>query len=256
MILIDSSTGSKELVRYRPLNNDKISCLYNLRYGDVAFLGNGAERDLTIGIEVKNIPDVVKGLQDGRLGAQLSRMAVHYDVSYLLLYGAYVCGEDDRLLYRCRDGESLHAQGKTGYLYVESALLDIADAGIVVKTVTDIEQAALWIAACARQWSKPWLERGVRFSGFDCSSRAALKHKLRRAGILDKDEYRRACVAHALPGLGVDKAVEAALYFDSLQSMFAAEPADWQRVKGIGKTVAHSVVDFIRRRRKKSEKRA
>jgi len=105
MILIDHSTGSKDLINYPPLNDPATACKVNLSISsdtkssvDVAFSGQGPEGKLMIGIEFKSLSDLLSSIEDGRLPAtQLRAMKEEYQICYLLFYGEYRCGPDGYL---------------------------------------------------------------------------------------------------------------------------------------------------------------
>lgn len=105
MILIDSSLGSRDLIKYPPLDNPSLACLANLSVSegtkssaDVCFPGNGPDGKLMIGIEFKEISELLSSIHSGRFQAtQIETMTQEYQVCYLVTYGEYRCGDEGYL---------------------------------------------------------------------------------------------------------------------------------------------------------------
>lgn len=102
MILIDSAAGSKELIKYPPLDNPSIACLSNLAVSsdtkssaDVCFAGNGPEgKKIVVGIELKSLSDLLASTDNGRLqDTQIPALISEYDVCWIVYYGEYRCNE-------------------------------------------------------------------------------------------------------------------------------------------------------------------
>src|SRR3990167_2655277 len=84
MFYIDPRAGSSKLIERFPGECEEMM----LPAGDIAFFGNGPDGDWWIGIEYKQIEDVVCCIKSGRFtGTQLPEMMRTYDASFLLIEG-------------------------------------------------------------------------------------------------------------------------------------------------------------------------
>lgn len=294
MILIDSSTGSRELVRYPPLDKRSFASLTSLSVSsdtkssaDVCFSGNGPDGKLSIGIEFKSLSDLLSSLYTGRIQTtQVGALVSEYQICYLLTYGEYRCSPEgyletpdpgsytkfDKLSDRVKafywyvrgipyqgpfeSREQAIADYRTNsrrwapysfiggkpmvFGYLESALLSLSRSGIQHKHFARIEDCAQWIGCCYRSWSKPWDEHKL-FRTFDKSS------EIRQRAVpgIDANTKLRMSIAKELPGIGYERALEAARHFDSVQDMLNASVGDWLKVPGIGKTLAKAIVAAV-----------
>lgn len=294
MILIDSSTGSRELVKYPPLDKPTFACLTSLSVSsdtkssaDVCFSGNGPDGKLSIGIEFKSLSDLLSSLYNGRIQTtQVGALVSEYQVCYLLTYGEYRCSPEghleipdpvsytkyDKLTDRIKafywyvrgipyqgpfeSREQAIADHRTNsrqwmpytfiggkpmvFGYLESAILSLSRAGIQHKHFTRIEDCAQWIGVCYRSWSKPWDEHKL-FRTFDKST------EIRQRAVpgIDADTKLKMSIAKELPGIGYERALEAARHFDTARDMLNAEVGDWLKVPGIGKTLAKAIVAAV-----------
>lgn len=269
MILIDSSTGSKDLVRYPPLNDPSIACLTSLAVSsdskssvDVCFTGNGPDGPLTIGIEFKSLSDLLSSIYSGRFQATQSQsMTSEYQICWLLYYGGYRCDPDGYLEtpYVNRYGKECWSQytfvgnKPMPYGYLESSLLTYSAVGIQSKHVycgtgkveieSAIQQCANWISCLYRWWQKPW-DKHKSLRTFDKSSDKSL-------AMPHLDPVSRDILSHAkeLPGMGFERGLAAAKHFSSVWEMFNADVSEWVKIDGIGKVIARSAVETIRRQK-------
>ena len=232
MILIDDREGSRDL-------RVAGSTMVRLGSGDVAFSGNGPAGTVSVGIEVKKLPDLVSSINTGRLlGTQAPAMVGEYDVRWLLIIGMYSRAND--AVCDLSNPPKMFRLGNRMVLYdyIESALMTLISSGFSVKTVKNKSEANRWIELLYRWWSKPW-DHHRGFSTFDESASIA--------GLNVKpDVLLRAKVASRLPGLGYKRAMAAAKHFDSILDMMNADRREWEKVEGVGRGVSKSVVDAIR----------
>jgi len=145
-VLIDPASGSKELLKYPPLNNPEFAEPCSLAFSretggdadspaetssaaDVCILGCGpGNSSRMIGIEVKSIAELCQALDTGRLQhSQLPTMRGVYDVCYLVYYGVYRRGEKRPIRFATstmfqRPGKGTGTEGMDDSLevYVES----------------------------------------------------------------------------------------------------------------------------------------
>lgn len=241
MILVDDRAGSRDLMRYAPLN--EIGELCRLDSADVCFHGNGPQGGVLVGVEVKSVWDLLSSANTGRLQAtQLPAMLREYDVSWLLYYGEYRPSPRDHGLQVMRKGKwTSFVLGKRAvpYGYLEALLIDITALGVRIKQVRDAREASAWLGVAFRWWSKPWTQhRGMRT--FDNSREVSLM-----PGMSD-DTLLRARVAAQLPAVGFERAVAAATHFGSVREMVTAEVREWEKVPGIGRVIAKAIVEAVK----------
>jgi hypothetical protein len=252
MILIDQSTGSKDLINYPPLDDPCLACLTSLSFSDstksaadICFTGNGPHGKLSIGIEFKSLADLISSSNDGRLqSTQIPSMLESYDLSYLLYYGLYRCNPSGIL-------ETFHKSKWTPYTfignkplpygYLESFLLTVQAIGINIKHVSTIDQCAQWVGCLYRWWSKPWAKH-KSMRTFDKSS--SMSPSLVPG--LSPHTKQMIETAKSYPGLGFERALAAAQYFPSIEVMTNASVSEWENVPGVGRVVAKAVHSAIR----------
>jgi ERCC4-type nuclease len=239
-LLVDDRAGSRELVRYEPVKS--LGELTRLDSADVALAGNGPDGAVLIGVEVKSVWDLVSSANTGRLQAtQVPAMLEEYDVSWLLTHGGYRAANDGRLMIYSGNRWRGFKLGKrpVPYGYVEALLLDLAAMSIHIKHAGSVNEAAQWLGVLHRWWNKPWdKHRGMRT--LDKS------HDVGLMPHMTAEQQLRAKVAAQLPGVGFERAIAAARYFDSVLAMVNAHPAEWERVEGIGKVIAKAVAEAVR----------
>lgn len=257
MILIDSSAGSRDLIKYPPLDDPSIACLSNLSISDdtkssvdICFAGNGPNGKLTIGVEFKKLTELLSSIFSGRIqDTQIPAMKAEYDVCWLLYCGPYRCGDDDYLEIpqRTRTGLQWRQYDLIGnrpmkFGFLESSLLSYHEAGVYHKHVYDMSQAAKWIGCLYRWWSKPYSSH-KSFRLFDRSS------DLRRPAIMPGvDKVTRSIMdfADRIPGIDYERASRIASHFSSVIEMINADEKEWMKIDGIGKTLARVAVNTFR----------
>lgn len=239
---VDDRAGSERLLRIEPVASLAVSC--RLDAGDVMIVGNGPnDTNPLVGVEVKSIFDLISSINTGRFQAtQLPGLRATYDEAWLLYYGPYRLGENGSLQVRRGGAWRGYRLGirPVPYGYLEGLLCDLAWEGLNIKHVYDEREAAAWLGVLYRWWSKPWgRHKGLRT--FDRSREVSLMPHM------DADIKYRACVAKEFPGVGIDKAVAAALHFASVADMINADTREWEKVDGIGRVLARAIVDANRR---------
>jgi len=245
VILIDDRAGSRDLITHHPLDNGDIATLARLDSGDVCIVGNGPNgRPRTVGVELKSLADLMASANNGRLQAtQAARMLDDYDSPWLLYYGEYRCGPRGVLQTRRRDRWETAKIGKreVPWIYIEGLMLTLAATGFSTKHVADVSEAALWIGALHRWWSKDWTEhRGMRT--FDRS------RELGTVGDYTADTMMRARMIAAIPGIGFERGMAAAEYFKSVPDMMSATVTEWALVPGIGKVLGGAIRAALHRK--------
>lgn len=308
VLLIDSREGSYPLAFHEPIRSilepcaaipstngkpaishpEKCSCrgtaraLSTLPSGDVAICGNGPSSALMVGVEVKEISELVSSLETGRAQSQIRAMSQDYDVRHLLTYGPYRCSPDDgrslevwkpAIPKRRRAGWYTLNHGRRGpvlYSYLRNWLVSpvsLCAYGFMYWHVDTIEDVCSWIGALYHSWQKPWsahksMKTRDRSSGSDARfKKDAREGRFQRATFdslpLDKDLKQRLDCAEVLPSLGYERALAAAKHFSSPYEMYNAEEREWAEIKvestggkgkarRLGPVTAQSVVKAIR----------
>src|SRR5215471_7722117 len=119
MILIDERVGSKELLPYfKPFDVEAEIC--RLGFADAAFVGNGPDGIISIGIERKVLGDLLASMRAERLaGHQLDGLLENYQVNYLIVEGICRPGRNGELeQIRGNDWRAIYI-GRTPMLYRE-----------------------------------------------------------------------------------------------------------------------------------------
>jgi hypothetical protein len=254
VLYVDSRAGSKDLVRYPPI--DKLGELTTLNSADVQFIGNGpGDEPYLIGVEVKSVGDLLGSAATGRLQAddgQLARMAAEYNCWWLCVYGDVACGQRGQLQIRGKWGKYFdHKVGNNPvkYGYLDALVIELAVRGVKVVRLPSangewpLAETAQWLGVLYAWWQKEWHEHKL-VRAFNKANDIPMTPGL------PSDVYYRAGVASKLlpgrGGIGYERAVAAAQHFSSVIEMVGADAREWQRVPGIGKTLARAVVDAVK----------
>lgn len=208
-----------------------------LKYADAAFVGTGPTgRPVQIGVEVKQLSDVLKCIVDGRFsGHQLPGLLRSYYRVYLVIEGIYKADE--------RSGVLMHRRG-SGWREVRLGprrfmasdlenwlLTHELKAGIAVRNCSNMRQVAQFIYTLYRWWDK----------GYDNHHSHEAIH-VEGGSIAKSSRFRT--LAAALPGIGVRRSAVVEKHFKIPRLMANATEEDWQEVDGIGKKTAVSLVKF------------
>jgi ERCC4-type nuclease len=227
---------------------------------DVLIVGNGpANRSLLIAVELKDIRDLLSSARTGRLQSategQLPAMLADYDQSWLCWYGAVRWGEDGNLETpvgkgpggQCLWGPFTHNGSRDGKAvtndYLDGLLLAVAAMGVLVHRVHNERQAARWLGALHRYWTKGYEEHGFTRT-FNQAPRFPQTVQIEGLtnGEAQKVLARARRVFDRYPGLGMERALAAARHFASVREMANADEKEWMKVPGIGKVLAPQIV--------------
>lgn len=152
--------------------------LSTLPSGDVAFIGNGSSSDISIGVEIKEITELLSSLISGRLqDTQMRGMINDYDSGHrwILSYGRYRPSPVDGMIQTYKEGHSTRRAGwytfkiktkdKSGKLIEKTVPYGFLEAfkccsakehGFDFVRVEDIIEAAQWIGVLYRTWTRPY----------------------------------------------------------------------------------------------------
>jgi len=237
MILVDKRVGSGDLINHFP---NKSASLTTLEFGDCAFLGNGpGGAPVRVGIEVKALGDAAASIRSGRFaGHQLPGLVASYDKVYVILEGMYRPGSEGELETYRRGQWVTGEWGQTAWMYNELDgwinTISIV-AGVTVKRTMTRKETAAVIYGLYHWWTSKSFEKHRSHVGFDESGRTTL---------FKPSLVRR--VAAELPLIGWERSSDVADTFSSVLAMVLADEKDWQKIKGIGKTIARRVTAAIR----------
>lgn len=234
-LLLDPRVGSRDLsIQFLKLQHPFE--MQELEFGDVAFTGYGPNGLTPIGIERKNIRDLVQSLTSNRLvGHQLPGLVRSYDFRWLIVEGAWRAND-----YGCvevpRGGgwEQVQPQIKAESLVAWLISLQMFG-GLVVWQTHSAYDTARSIAAMHQWWAKPWDEH---------RSHVALYHRTDLALFTKPTLLRR--WAAELPNVGVEKSKLVEQQFASPYALATAGVESWLSIKGIGKLTAQSIIREIR----------
>jgi hypothetical protein len=272
-ILIDPSSGSKDLINHPPLDTIAELCPLNFSddtrsSADVCVYGNGPEGEIKIGIEVKKINELLESIRNGRLAATQAPALRHsYNRRWLAFYEAYRRDPKTNRLqvkqwskktkkfewddYRFEGGDDPIPIG-----YLEAFLLDLHEIGIEHKHFFNVQEVANWIGIVHRHYAKQWSEHGG-LKVFDESGKSPRAERETEDGngllpCLDADTADRAYHIKRVPGFGYERAVAAAKHFRSVRALIEASEEEWREVEmvsrksgkkiGIGPVLAKAAV--------------
>ena len=260
IVLIDTSVGSRDLIHYPPF--DECGEHAKLNSGDVCFVGNGPTGLVTVGVELKELNELITSTDNNRLqGTQLPRMLDEYNEVWLLYYGVYRASPVGNQLQLRYGGQwRNHYVGKRAvpYVYLEGFLLALTAIGVNVKHVATKAEAAAWLAELVRWRTKPW-GKHKSLRGFDQSrtiTRARESAEVKASGrstlmpILDERTKMRARTAMAWPALGYERALAAARQW-TIKQMATATAEEWaaltttDRVTGAKKRLGKAAGEAI-----------
>lgn len=233
LLTIDSREPNGELI-------DGLTNPHRIRlmtYGDFSFWGYGPgdeERAHHIGIERKEINDLLGSISSGRLGGhQAPGMAKNFDVAYLLIEGEW---------WYDYKGDARKGKGLLGYgrqtwnaKAIEGFLNSMTVLhGLRVVRSRNAKQSAVVIDALRHWWGKPFEEHRSAGAIVETSVGDG-KHM----SFAKPSEFVK-CVAQ-LKGVGADRAKKLEGRFKTIAELVEAEPGEIREVEGFGKTMAESV---------------
>jgi ERCC4-type nuclease len=246
MVLVDNRIGSKDLIPH--LEHWQIPCqLSTLEYGDAAFVGCGPTEDggMLIGVEIKAVSDALQCMDDGRFaGHQLPGLVQTYGRVWLVVEGAYSVQQSSARLTMVRQGARSklagHGDRKHNYSGLTNWLTTMEECGGVrVRQTVNRAETAAFIGCLYHWWSKPYDRHHAH---------QAIHKSAQPSGmVLTKPSLLRR-IASELPGIGWTRSGAVAQHFQTVERMMAASELEWMEVEGVGKTVAKSVFESLRKK--------
>lgn len=223
MILVDTSTGSNELVAPLeklglPVKSKKMD------FGDLVFYGRGEGGEpLKIGIEYKKLGELCQSLQSKRFqGHQLLGMTAGFDRRYLLIEGDFHHTDAGAVIH-FRGRGMKRVLGAPNAVVLEQELLNIATRGGCVVVQRGTRRDCLrWVLAAYRYWTDKDLD--------EHKSHLAMYAPDLDKGLLTPPTDFRKALNVMLPGIGftTSKTVE-----DAVGGTATALRVKMQRVLGM-----------------------
>lgn len=250
MVLVDNRIGSKDLIPH--LEHWQIPCqLSTLEFGDAAFCGSGPDGGLLIGVEIKAVGDALLCMDDGRFaGHQLPGLVQTYARVWLVVEGAYSVQQSSARLTMVRSGKRSKLAGygerKHNYSGLTNWLTTMEECGGVrVRQTVNRAETAAFIGCLYHWWSKPY-DRHRSHLALHKQHKFPVKTNQPAGTFLVKPSLLRR-IASELPGIGWTRSGAVAQHFQTVERMMEATVQEWMEVDGVGKTVAQSVYESLRK---------
>lgn len=234
-VLVDPRVGSGDLVPALKALGCPVDS-QPLDFADCAFVGNGKDGPVAVGIELKKLSDILACVSTGRFsGHQLPGLVQTYTEIYLVIEGHYRPNPQDGVLEERwgKDWKPVNL-GNRQWMYrdFENFLTTIeVRGGVRLRRVRDRQETARVVAGLYKWWTED----------FDQHTSHIAINRSRDTALLVKPSLRFQ-IASVLPGLGMMKAGMAAGHFPSTMQMINAGVKEWVSLPGIGKTIAERIV--------------
>lgn len=237
-----------ELRRYMSAYDVQVE-VTRLEYGDAYWEGRGQRGPVSVGVERKYITDFISSMRDRRLtGHQLRGMSEAYDYHYLIIEG----------LWRPHPSGCIEVMNggvgwkpvytknySVGYREVDGYIsgLELRRNVIVCRTWTMQETAALLVSRYLN-WQKEWEQHKSHENLY--APPPTVTRSRGRARLYTSTPSPAALVAAQLPGID-SKAWDVASHFKTVDRLVNASEREWQEIKGVGKTTARQVWQWLRK---------
>jgi len=242
MIYLDDRAGSKELYPHLPKSRTE---LCRLDFGDIFFSGKGPDGVIDVGIEYKKIPDLVDCMQTGRFAAhQLPGMAKVYDVVYLLIEGRFKSRYDGILQWYHTEKKKWHCpfggakrRPTTEHEFLSWITTMETQGQCRLRWSNDLQQSARIINSLFRWWQKEY----SKHKSLNVFHDTGPKH----ASLFNPIPLSRKIVSQ-IEGVGWEKSKALADAFPTVFDLAIADEKELQKVNGVGKKLAQSIMKQIR----------
>lgn len=202
--------------------------------GDLMFVGNGPEGEVSVGVEFKKIRDLLSSLRSSRLqGHQLLKLQ-EYDFRYLLVEGEWRHNESGLVTLRGSYGKWNPAPGRFSASELDKTLIGLPlRAGVNVWPTATRRDTIRWIQSLYRNFTdKAW---------DDHSSHTGIH---RPASLVPLSGFRQAVTA--FPRIGIKTSLTVEKHFKgSLRRAVAARSKEWAKIEGIGRDSAEKIDSFL-----------
>jgi len=245
VILIDPSEGSAPLLDYvlsfpghPPVQHEP------LKYGDVAFTGNGPNGFMLIGLEVKSVSDCVACIESQRLtGHQLPGMKATYDATYLVVCGEWRAHQDTGMLQIKIDKGNgpfwwtYKTGNRTWSHYEFMAWLTMVELGWGIRTrmYACMKDVARGIIEMYRVTQKDWEDHKTINPFY--------------LGPTHNTPFTKPSLvewtAAGVDGIGPAKAREIGKRFHTVSGMVESKLVHWKGIDGVGKQTAVKIIHAL-----------
>lgn len=212
--------------------------LGRLRFGDVAFPGQGPEGPVKVGMELKTLEGLLTDRVTGRfVGHQVPGMQAEYQYRYLIVEGPVRPGRDGLMEVPLGPGRWAAPPSAMMYLDYLRYLSSIrVQGGFMVESTGNKLDTAYTIAATYGWWQQPW-EAHRSLKAFSQVTPGVV--------LLSEPSLLRLW-AKELPKVGWERSEAVERKFRSPLAMAQASVEDWQSVPGIGEGISWLVWRAIR----------
>jgi ERCC4-type nuclease len=215
-------------------------------FGDAAFVGNGPEGPVTIGIELKTTQDLANSMQTGRLaGHQIPGLLESYRHVWLIVEGISRRGKSGVLEVPRGNGWQQFYLGQRPLFWadVEKFLTTLeVQGGVHVRRTRTSAESAQAIALLHDWWSKEWADHKGLKVDYQPPTPIAMRQR-------DDVEEAIFQMVRGLPGIGYDRASAIAKAFESPEDLWMAGESVWEDIPGIGKGTAKKIVALLHARK-------
>lgn len=235
MILVDDRIGSADLMGH--LRHWHLPCeMTRLEYGDAAFVGNGPNGPIPIGVEIKTVHDALACMSDGRFsGRQLPGLVATYERVWLFVEGWYKPDFSTGLLLRAGEHRRELSLGHRRFMYrdLDNWLTTMEVFGnLRVRRTGDRVETARGLADLYGWWTaKAFAEH---------KSHLAVHEERPDVALFVRPTTAR-MIAMQLPGVGFSKSQAVVAKFGTVERMVHATIKEWAEVDGIGGTMADRI---------------
>lgn len=239
MILVDPRIGSKDLLPI--LKRLGVPCeMTTLEFGDACFEGRGPEGTICVGIERKNLHDMLNSIEDNRYsGHQRIGMKQMYQVSVLMIEGHWKPHDPQGVLMEGFSGGSAwgycRPRGQRQmYSKLYRYLMSVSLSGVMVSYSRDAFHTAYNIAEWFHYFQKSW------------GQHTSLKEiqKIAIPTLNHKPSLTRKW-ANDLDGIGTKLSEDAEKLFKTPLALATADEMQWLRIPGVGVKSAQQIVRDI-----------
>ena len=240
MILLDDREGSSDLSSL--LRELGISVeTSRLESGDAMMIGHGPSGMVSVGVEVKQVHDMLSSIATGRFsGHQLPSMLETYDYQWLVVEGLSR-EETSTGILQVPAGRGLWKDAVIGsrtfmYRELECFLMSLElRTSVKWRSTVSRRSTASFLAHLHHWWtSKEWDDHRSHLSLYQGGDAACLS----KASLVRR-------VACQLPGIGWKKSGLVAAKFKSVKILANATEDEWKSIEGIGKKLSRKIVSDI-----------
>lgn len=241
MIYLDPRVGSGHLEE--PLRKAGLAVtVQRMKSGDIAWHGNYRGEAAWIGVEVKNVSDLVSSITTKRLTAgQIPKMLSAYDVIYLVILGRMKPSPTGAIMTG-RWGKWFEPPtylSWRAWRKMECTFRHVV--GLHIVYLEDEKDLCEWVAAESSWFEEPWT-----------SHKSHIQVKQLPKTLPNGDQWLPRelspveLVANVMPDMGIEIARRVARKFRSPQEMCDASVDLWKTVKGIGDKTAKKAFLWLR----------